>query len=350
MRNWFICALFLCLAQLGAADSASAQQLSANETAYGYAAQRPVIGGACPTCPWGAVATIVRTLMAPTGWDIQQCYSCLAADSVRIVAQARRPPDFGDYSRLELPPSPDAPVDFGVTNIRILSAAYAGRDAYSRDGPYPHLRAVARIELPTYLIVATRAEAMITDLAQIRRNRLPVRIISDDRPATQIILDHYGITEEALHSWGGEFADREGRDRFDVIIYSGYLGNSPESDIWYETSQRNNLRFLELPETLLARLDNEFDYFERVSLPLGYLRGVDRPIRTVGQSGIVVYGRDDMPDDFVYTLARTLDDNRRAFMWSHLSFHYDPATVWQAAGVPLHPGAERYYRERGYMR
>jgi uncharacterized protein len=324
-------------------------QSAAESEIYGYAVQRPVIGGGCPTCPWGALATIVRTIMQPTGWNVEQCYSCLGSNSVRIVAESRNAPQISEYGRLPLPPSPDAPVDFGVTSLRTLASGYAGADAYARGGPYANLRAIARIEHPSYLLVATRAEAFITDLAQIRQRRLPVRIISDDRPATLRILEHYEITEEELTSWGGSIADRYSRDHFDIIIYSGYLGNSPESDLWYETTQRANLRFIQLPTNLLVRLLDEFDYFERVTLPLGYFRGVDAPIQTVAQSGQVIYGRADMPDEFAYLLARTLDENRRAFIWSHLMFHYDPNTAWRTAGVPLHPAAERYYRERGYM-
>ena len=44
--------------------------------ANGIAAKRPVFGGACPACPWGAMAEVVRDAMKPDGWDVQICYSC----------------------------------------------------------------------------------------------------------------------------------------------------------------------------------------------------------------------------------------------------------------------------------
>ena len=33
----------------------------------------------------------------------------------------------------------------------------------------------------------------------------------------------------------------------------------------------------------------------------------------------------------------------------HVPFAYFPFAVWEEVGVPLHPGAEAYYRERRYL-
>jgi len=334
------------------AEPVEAQQVPQISEQPGFENRNPVIGGACPTCPWGAIATIVRTTMERYDWNIRQCYTCSAENSVRIVSEARRPPpDRWERPRNErLPESPDAPVDLGVTSISTLANAFHGRPPYERDGPYKNLRAIARLEHPQYLMVAVRRDLLVTDLAQIRERKLPVRILADGRELSPRVLQHYGLDEETLKSWGGELVGRESSDDFDVIIFRGYLGNSPESDVWYEATQKKNLRFLELPASLLKSLTEEFTEYLPGTVPVGYLKGVDRPIPTVVRTGQVIYGRDAMPDEFAYTLARALDENRNAFIWSHLAFSYDPATVSQTLGVPLHPAAERYYREKGYIR
>ena len=36
--------------------------------------------------------------------------------------------------------------------------------------------------------------------------------------------------------------------------------------------------------------------------------------------------------------------------WAIMPFSYNPKTVWKAWDVPLHPGAARYYKERGYTK
>jgi TRAP-type uncharacterized transport system substrate-binding protein len=85
-------------------------------------------------------------------------------------------------------------------------------------------------------------------------------------------------------------------------------------------------------------------------LPRSEFRGVNHPIPTVGRSNQVVYSRDDLPADFAYTLAKALDERRDLLRWVHMPLSYDPRTVADLAPVPLHPGAERYYREAGYLK
>ena len=88
-----------------------------------------------------------------------------------------------------------------------------------------------------------------------------------------------------------------------------------------------------------------------VDLPFRYMRGVgDTPIPVVGTSGTAVYGREDMPDLFVYDVAKAIDEQRALLRWANLPFSYDPMTVADGAGVPLHPAAARYYKERGYIK
>ena len=57
-----------------------------------------------------------------------------------------------------------------------------------------------------------------------------------------------------------------------------------------------------------------------------------------------------MPDDFAYLVAKAMDEQQQLLQWRHLNFSYNVHTVWNGFGVPLHPGAARYYKEKGYMK
>ena len=48
-------------------------------------------------------------------------------------------------------------------------------------------------------------------------------------------------------------------------------------------------------------------------------------------------------------LAKALDEQKHVLVYSILPFAYDSSDVWQARGVPLALGAERYYKEKGYL-
>jgi TRAP transporter TAXI family solute receptor len=347
------CLLLVLLPSLvGAVKLARAQET-------GIRIKKPVFGGACKICPWGAVAEIVKAAMQTYGYDLQICYNCATADAPRIVAGAKMPEpiekwwkQFPSIPPSQSPPPPHGPVDFGATSVQNLWWAYQGTHTYAGEGPRKNLRLLATIQSPNYLIVAVKADLGITDLRQVKEKRWPVRILTDGNEVSTAVLTYYGLTREAVESAGGHVGRGgvpEERRNFDVIIHGGSLGNAPEFNVWYEVSQKYDLKYLELPEDLLAKVAKDSD-MERRNIPNGLLRGIDHPIPTVARTGHAVYGRADMPDDFAYTVAKAMDEQQHLLQWAHLNFSYNRHTVWKAFGVPLHPGAARYYRELGYMK
>jgi hypothetical protein len=323
----------------------------------GIAAKRPVFGGACRICPWGAMAEVVQAAMKPYGYDVQICYNCNAADAPRIVSEARLPPP---YEPDPIVPEILAPrnvpglgaIDFGAVAVQFLRAAYRGTGVYAKEPPRTNLRLIANIQDPSYVLVAAKKETGITDLAQIRQKRWPVRILSAGIGSdTSGILAHFGLSREVIETAGGRIGNApEDRENFDVVIGGGgVMTTAPEWSIWTEISQKFDLNFIELPDDLLAKLARDTEQ-DRGTIPVGLYRGVVRRIPTVVRTGTVVYGRVDMPDDFAYLVAKAIDEQQHLLQWKHLNFSYNVHNVWKAYEVPLHPGAARYYKERGYMK
>src|SRR5262249_7666383 len=59
--------------------------------------------------------------------------------------------------------------------------------------------------------------------------------------------------------------------------------------------------------------------------------------------------RDDAPEQAAYDIAKAIDEHHDGLKWYIRPYSYDPRTAWSNIDVPLHPGAERYYREVGYL-
>jgi uncharacterized protein len=316
----------------------------------GYTAKRPVFGGSCPTCPWGAIGDVVKAALKSSGWDVQMCYGCAGGPRAsRMVAD----------KMMATPPAntqgPTGPVDFGATSLEFLQWAYMGIADFAKDpqGPRKNVRVVANISTPTYFVAAAKAESGITDLRQIVEKRMPVKILiraGAGEPLLQAVLDHYGLKAETLKSFGGAIIPDYSRNMdVDVFLGLGTLSNAPEFAFMYDLPQKFDFKVLPLAPELRAKLVKEF-YLREQNIPLGLLRGVDKPVPTVARNGTVIYGRTDMPDDFAYTLAKALDEHRELLEWTHLPFSYNSNTVWKALDIPLHPGAARYYKEKGYMK
>ncbi|HEY3887268.1 MAG TPA: TAXI family TRAP transporter solute-binding subunit [Caulobacteraceae bacterium] len=334
---------------------AAAAAIPAQLPGIGIAAHRPVFGGACKTCPWGAMADVVKAALVPYGYDLQICYHCFMGDAPRIVGDGRMPPPWtphmgnGVIPDSYIPRPPNGHVEMGATADQILIAAYDGTGPYAKDGPRRQLRLLANIASPVYIIVAVRRGSGITDLAQLKDHTGPLKIVAD-ADVSGVIFPYYGTSMDSLKAGGATFASSlvpAQRADAGVIIHYGNLANAPEFNIWYDASQREDLVYLQLPEALLAKLSHDLG-LERRDIPTGLLRGQETPIHTVARSGTAIYGRADMPDDFAYTVAKALDEQQDLFEWSMGVFSYNRYRVTRVGDVPLHPGAARYYRERGY--
>lgn len=320
----------------------------------GFDIKRPVFAAACPhACPWGELGEFVQESMAPMGYEVILCRNCNRDRGPRIVSAHAMPPPLdaldsytGTTSRV------NAKVDFGVTASDMLTSAYHGSGGYANGGPYKNLRLIAKLEDPTYLLVAVKAESGITDLAQIKEKKLPVKILAGGSAAT--ILAYYGLDRKTIESYGGSFGRAMGANAkadFDIIIDElGSSAMNPESAQWTTLSQAYDLRFLELPTALLDKLEQESKgEAQRVTVRWGFLRGVDRNFQTLARSGETIFARDTTPEQAAYDIAKAIDQHRSNLKWFVRPYSYDPRTVWKNGDVPLHPGAERYYREMGYI-
>jgi TRAP transporter TAXI family solute receptor len=321
----------------------------------GVAAKRPVFGGACPACPWGAMGDVVKEAMAPYGWDVQICYSCAGGPrSVRLLSAASEATPPAKVTPAT-PPTPQGRLEFGATSVELLQYAYLGIHDFAGDkeGPRKHLRLLANVQTPNYYVVAVDAKSPITDLRQITEQKLAVKLVARGgagEPINAAVLGHYGLSADTIAALGGSTTGSYTRGTpVDVLVGWAALVGAPEYALWYDAPQLQELRYLELPADLRARLAKEFYLHEHLT-PTALLRGMTRRIPTIARDGTAVYSRDDLPEAFAYAVARALDEQQAVFHWSHMPFSYNAQTVWKAWDVPLHPGAARYYRERGYMK
>ena len=352
-KGWALAAL-VCAVVLAVSLTGQAQQ-APPEQQYGIAIKRPIMQAACMHCPWGALADMVKKAMSFYGYDVTVCYTCSGVNSTRIVSRRLVAPDIGDREFGHgIRSRPNGTIDFGVTQSENVRNAYEGVGAYQNDPSMKNLRAIARIEDPAYLMIAAPKSSGITDLRQISEKKMPVRImLGPSRDVLAEVLAYFGITENDVKAWGGRYYAGNAlwkNPDFDLILGVGVLSNYPEGNMWYEMTQKKDLLFFQIPDELRQKIAKEHRG-ELVDLPFRYLRGVgDDPIHTVGLGGLTVYGRDDLPDQFVTDVAKAIDEKHGLLKWTNMPFSYDPATVWDGAGVPLHQAAERYYRERGYMK
>jgi TRAP-type uncharacterized transport system substrate-binding protein len=349
--------LLLCLFIVLASGDLWSGQVRADN--YVFDTKNPVFGSGCPVCTLNASGEFVREALKLDGKDIRLCETCVGPKGSLYISEHRFPPVLPADRSNGAPTPPIDPVAFGATSALIRTEwAYKGLYSMGAQGPYqstgahPQMRAIALIEAPIYIAVAVRAESDIRspdDLKQRKNLKIGVTLAQEEPTIQQTILDYYGLTEAVLKA-NGDTLVPEKTETADVIITDNAAFNgSVENRFWPALTAKYKLRFLPLADPLRVKLAKDF-WLRQVNMPRSFFPGVDKPVPTVARIGHLIYGRDDMPEQYAYDLARALDRHKDLLQFMFIQMSYNSGTVTQTGVIPLHPGAARYYREVGYLK
>jgi TRAP-type uncharacterized transport system substrate-binding protein len=177
--------------------------------------------------------------------------------------------------------------------------------------------------------------------------------------ATERVLEKYGVRWEDVPAWGGEWIWNErpqiglarvGRGEADGLFFEAIMN-------WNRLHKERPLRFFGIEPRYLEELHTDYA-LKPFTVEPGYFEGQEEPIRTIDFSDWLVCVREDLDEGVAYLIAKVLVERRKEFenRYTHrplkespLAYPILPEKVAETDPVPLHPGAERYYRERGVL-
>ena len=108
-------------------------------------------------------------------------------------------------------------------------------------------------------------------------------------------------------------------------------------------------RILDFTDEQLDRANGEWPLWSRYVIPPGTYPGQDQPIHTMAQPNFLAVHA-EVSDEVVYAITRALYENLDFLRGAHPAteeMSLDKAVL--GLPVPLHPGAVRYYKERGVV-
>ncbi len=275
-------------------------------------------------------------------------------------------------------PNPDRPnLSFAVDTARSPVAVASGEADLSffnpsaflvmacrGVGPFPEplpLRTIATFPSWDRMGFAVSSRTGLDSLAAIRDRRYPLRVSirALDTDTTRFVVDEVlktiGFSLRDIESWGGSL-HRAGTPG-DSTRLAGIEDSSIDAvfdegiNAWARTAISRGMRFLPVGDET-ARHMEELGW--RVpTIPRGWCEGVEEDVTAIDFSGWPLYTRESLPEEIAYRVARSLDGarSRIPFDSTEQVRLADLCTDSEAAplAAPLHPGAERYYRERGAL-
>ena len=240
-------------------------------------------------------------------------------------------------------------LDFGVAQSDIQYNAYKG-EAQFKDNINPDLRAVFSIH-PEPLTVLARADANISKFEDFKGKRFNIGNPGSGQRATlEMLLPELGMKFSDFALASELKPDEHGAALCDNKIDGfAYVVGHPTANIQDPTTTCN-ARLVPLVGPGIEKLIASHPYFAEVIIPGGMYNANDTDTKTFGVLATIVTSA-KVPDDVVYTVTRAIFENFEDFKRLHPAFaHLDPQNmVKDGNSAPLHPGAERYYKEKGWL-
>jgi len=241
-------------------------------------------------------------------------------------------------------------LNFGTVQSDWQYHAMNGTSTFADAGPNEGLRSVfsAHSDIVTVL---TRADADIGSLQELRGKRVNIgNPGSGSRATAEVLLDKIGIEISEL-GLASELKSSEQSsalcdNKVQAIMFSaGHpVGNIQEATVACDTV------FLQVDGAEIDDLVAETPYYSKATIPAGLYRGQPDAIDSFGPLATLVSST-DTDDEAVYQLVKAVFENFKRFKKLHPAFANLKEEDMVANGniAPLHDGAARYYRERGWM-
>ncbi len=241
-------------------------------------------------------------------------------------------------------------LESGFAQSDVASWAQTGTGIWEDREAVENLRAIASLYPETIHLVAA-ADSGIESVADLVGKR-----VSLDEPGSgtlvdaRIILEAYGIEEDAIEAAflkPDQAAERMRDGAMDAFFF---VGGFPAGAI-AELASQNDITLVSIDGPEAAGIIEEYPFFAENTVPAETYEGVSEEVQTISV-GAQWVTHADQPEELIYQITEALwnDNTRSLFDAGHQKGReITLETALDGIAIPLHPGAERFYREAGMI-
>jgi TRAP transporter TAXI family solute receptor len=228
-----------------------------------------------------------------------------------------------------------------------LSDAWKGNEEAGFKQPLKKLRGIAAI-YPNYIQIVARADSGIKTLADLKGKKISVGAPkSGTELNARAVLHAAGIDYKDFSKVEylpfGESVELMKNRQLDATLQSAGLGVASIRDLAASVP----INIVSVPPEIVDAIGAPF---LTATIPAGTYDGQAADVATAAVGNFLVTSA-DVPDDTVYAMTKLLFESLDTLAAAHAAAKgIDPEKALDGMPLPLHPGAERYYREAGILK
>lgn len=235
-------------------------------------------------------------------------------------------------------------VDLIFVQNDVAFYAYNGVEMFKE--PFPQLRGLATLYPETVQIVAL-ADRGINSVYDLKGKRVAVGAAgSGTEVNARQILAAAGITYNDIKVQYLSFAEAANNLKDGNIDAAFVTAGHPTAAI-VDLAAVRKIVLVPVAEEIIQALQKNYPFYVKIVVPAGTYKGIDTDVVTVAVKAMLAV-RAEMSEDLVYELLKTMYANQKRLIEAHAKGELIiPETGKEGMSIPLHPGAEKFFKEMG---
>ena len=241
-------------------------------------------------------------------------------------------------------------LEFGVAQSDWQYHAYRGTSKFEDKGAFTELRAVFSVHPEPFTLIVRKGSG-ITSFEGLKGKKVNVGNPGSGQRATmEVVMEAFGMKMSdfslAAELKGSEMAQAICDNKIEAMIYT--VGH-PAAAVT-QASSSCDVELVSVTGAPIDKLVADNSFYRVASVPGGMYAGSPNETTTFGVGATVITST-AVPEEVVYTVVKAVFDNFADFKKLHPAFANlkEDQMISDGLSAPLHPGALKYYKERGWM-
>lgn len=256
-------------------------------------------------------------------------------DKVKLTNQASG----GSVENVTLLQSGSA--QFAIMGGDVAASGYEGKDDYEGD---PQKLSGVFVAYDQPLAIVAPANSDINSLQDIKGKKVVVGSPgSGNEVKTKLMFDILGITYDDFKPEFVGYSEAVDALKDKNVDAALFWAGSPNASIM-DLSTTHDMKFIPLSDEEIEKVSNERGHYTKYTLPAGLYEGLDEDMNTLSVNAQIVTSP-EVDEEVVYSFVKSVFENEDKFRNSHDAVKDFTIESAHKDTIPLHPGAEKYYKE-----
>lgn len=252
----------------------------------------------------------------------------------------------GTAQNVNLMEKKEAEVAFAQNGV--ITQAMRGEGPF-KDHAQKDLRSITYL-YPNIMHFIVRKDSGINSIKDLQGKKVvPGSVGSATEINTMEIMSVFGLDYKDKKNVKADFvgyneaADLMKNKQTDMAMIAG---STPTSSI-LDMATSFDMKILDIEPDMIKKITEKYPWYFPVTIPKNSYKGQTEDVHTVAVANILVV-RKDLSDELVYQLTKTLYENTDTLVAAHDAAKYMKLeNALDGLTAPLHPGAEKFYKEKG---